>query len=154
MAGLLSSEAKYGYIPGLDGLRALAVLIVMVAHVGFSHIVPGGFGVTVFFFISGFLITRLLIAESEKKGQIELKSFYIRRFLRLLPALFYMLIVTGLTFTFLGNPPGLVETLAAVGYVMNYQTIGLAFQGMVQEGPWGHLWSLAVEEHFLSLIHI
>ena len=64
----LPEVAGYGFIPGLDGLRALSVLIVIAAHMGFEHIVPGGFGVTMFFFISGFLITRLLLAESEAKG--------------------------------------------------------------------------------------
>ncbi|MEL7231990.1 MAG: acyltransferase, partial [Pseudomonadota bacterium] len=90
----ISATAAYGYIPGLDGLRAIAVLIVLVAHFGLSHIVPGGFGVTVFFFISGFLITRLLIAESDKKGGIGLKDFYVRRFIRLIPALIGMTFVT------------------------------------------------------------
>ena len=90
----ITPQARFGYIPGLDGLRAIAVLLVLIAHVGGSHIIPGGFGVTVFFFISGFLITRLLLAESDKKGGIGLKAFYIRRFLRLLPALYLMLVVT------------------------------------------------------------
>jgi len=94
MTQVISPKAVYGHIPGLDGLRAFAVLIVMVAHVGYSHIVPGGFGVTVFFFISGFLITRLLLAENDAKGGIGLKNFYIRRFLRLLPALYVMLGIT------------------------------------------------------------
>jgi len=84
---------KRSYINNLDGIRALAVLIVLVAHAGFGHIVPGGFGVTVFFFLSGFLITTLLIAEYEKHQTISLKKFFLRRFFRLFPPLFISLIL-------------------------------------------------------------
>jgi len=145
----LTETAKFGYIPGLDGLRAIAVLIVMVAHLGFEHIVPGGFGVTVFFFISGFLITRLLLAESEKNG-IGLKNFYARRFVRLYPALIFMLFGTVAIYSLsgIGGPSG-TELTAGVFYFTNFfqlfisaTTDGLPFM------PWRHLWSLAVEEHF------
>ncbi len=61
-------------------------MIVVVSHAGLSHLVPGGFGVTVFFFISGFLITRQLLAEQRSKGQVALGAFYIRRLRRLYPA--------------------------------------------------------------------
>jgi len=87
----LSAHAQYGYIPGLNGIRGISVLIVILAHMGLSNIIPGGFGVTVFFFISGFLITRLLIAENETRGRIRLKQFYMRRFIRLYPALLMLL---------------------------------------------------------------
>lgn len=147
----LSPTAKFGYIPGLDGLRALAVLLVIFCHVGYSHIIPGGFGVTVFFFISGFLITRLLIAEIGKQGNIGLSNFYIRRFLRLLPALYVMLIATIAALSYLGNPPNNLEMATAFTYTMNYHYAWLAFTGQPQEGPWGHLWSLGVEEHFYLL---
>ncbi len=150
-SSLISPKAEFGYIPGLDGMRAIAVLIVMVAHFGLSHIIPGGFGVTVFFFISGFLITRLLLAETEKDGRIGLKNFYIRRFLRLLPALYFMLLVTYFGLTFLGARPGMAETIAAATYTMNYYDLWLTFNNQPQVGPWGHLWSLAVEEHFYLL---
>jgi len=55
-----------GYIPSLDGLRAVSILIVLVSHAGFGHLIPGGFGVTVFFFLSGYLITTLLLREHDK----------------------------------------------------------------------------------------
>ncbi len=148
MTQVITPKAQYGHIPGLDGLRAIAVLIVMVAHVGFSHIIPGGFGVTVFFFISGFLITRLLLAEMEAKNGIGLKNFYIRRFLRLLPALYVMMAVTYAGLAALGAAPSIAEVIAGATYTMNYFEGWRAFQGLAQEGPWGHLWSLAVEEHF------
>ena len=145
----ITPQARFGYIPGLDGVRAIAVLLVLIAHVGWSHIIPGGFGVTVFFFISGFLITRLLLAESDKKGGIGLKDFYIRRFLRLLPALYLMLVLTWIFMLFVGRSPSFGEAFGAFTYTMNYH---YAYLGMnpvdVREAPWEHLWSLAVEEHF------
>jgi peptidoglycan/LPS O-acetylase OafA/YrhL len=148
----ISAEARYGYIPGLDGLRAIAVLIVLIAHFGLSHIVPGGFGVTVFFFISGFLITRLLIAEAEKKGRIGLKDFYVRRAIRLFPALLGMTFVTtavhiGLG---LGSPVG-TEFAAANLYFTNYYQIAQQAIGTAPYMSWTPLWSLAVEEHFYML---
>ncbi|MEP3890435.1 MAG: acyltransferase [Hellea sp.] len=145
----LSETAKFGYIPGLDGLRAIAVLIVMVAHLGFEHIVPGGFGVTVFFFISGFLITRLLLAESEKSG-IGLKNFYARRFVRLYPALLFMLFGTVAIYGLagIGGPSG-AELTAGVFYFTNiFQVFTRATTDTLPFMPWTHLWSLAVEEHF------
>ena len=144
----ITPEARYGYIPGLDGIRAVAVSIVIAAHLGLAHIVPGGFGVTVFFFISGFLITRLLLAEAKTKG-IGLKDFYIRRFVRLIPALAFMVLGTTALWAALGlGGPGGWELAAALGYATNiYWTAasaGLAEPFM----SWTHLWSLAVEEHF------
>ena len=116
----LSETARFGYIPGLDGLRALAVLIVIAAHFGLGHIVPGGFGVTVFFFISGFLITRLLIAERASQGQIHLQNFYLRRLLRLVPALVFMVVGSTLYFMMMGyGGPTLTEFLAAIFYFTN-----------------------------------
>ncbi|MBK6959466.1 MAG: acyltransferase [Nitrosomonas sp.] len=63
------------YIPSLDGMRAVAAILVFVAHAGWSHIVPGGFGVTIFFFLSGYLITTLLRREYERTGSINFKIF-------------------------------------------------------------------------------
>ncbi len=81
-------------IDGLDGLRAIAVSAVVFYHLGWD-VIPGGFlGVDLFFVISGFLITTLLLAEVERAGRIEFRSFYIRRARRLLPALFLVLAVT------------------------------------------------------------
>lgn len=144
----LSERAQYGYIHGLDGLRAIAVLIVIIAHMGLVSVIPGGFGVTIFFFISGFLITRLLLAEQDKKGRVQLVNFYTRRFLRLLPALILMIIITTGVMTALGDAPKIRDLIASLIYIMNYNNIALSFSGEIQTGPWGHLWSLAVEEHF------
>ena len=148
----LSPEAKHSFIPGLDGLRALSVLIVLVAHMGLDHIVPGGFGVTVFFFISGFLITRLLIAETEEKGRINLPKFYLRRFARLYPALLFMVMLTTILSAAMGyGLPTLVEGLAAVFYFTNFYQVHAANIDYSPLMSWTPLWSLAVEEHFYLL---
>lgn len=144
----ITPEARYGYIPGLDGLRAFAVLLVVLSHIGLSGLLPGGFGVTVFFFISGFLITRLLLAESGKNGTVGLKAFYIRRFLRLLPALYLMLILTWAFLAFHGKSPQLWEIIGGFTYTMNYRYAYLGVYEGMWAAPWEHLWSLGVEEHF------
>jgi peptidoglycan/LPS O-acetylase OafA/YrhL len=78
--GALGAAAGRGfYIASLDGMRAVAVMIVFVAHCGLQDALPGGFGVTVFFFLSGFLITTLLRREHERTGSISLRRFYLRR---------------------------------------------------------------------------
>jgi len=149
MNSIVSPRAQYGYIPGLNGIRALAVLIVVIAHMGLSHIVPGGFGVTVFFFVSGFLITRLLIAEHDKNGNIGLKQFYIRRLIRLYPALLFMVFGTVLAYGLLGwGGPMFGELFSAVFYGTNIYQVGARIGGELPFMPWTHLWSLAVEEHF------
>ena len=86
------SVSAVPYLPGLDGMRALAVVAVMVYHANPAWL-PGGFlGVEVFFVISGYLITLLLIGEHERSGTVSLRDFYLRRARRLLPALFTLLI--------------------------------------------------------------
>jgi peptidoglycan/LPS O-acetylase OafA/YrhL len=146
---MLPERAGYGFIPGLNGLRALSVLIVIVAHMGFEHIVPGGFGVTVFFFISGFLITRLLLAETEANGKLQLGRFYMRRIVRLYPALLFMMYITVCLYILLGyGHPSVMEVAAGVGYFTNVFQVLSRIGGELPFMPWTHLWSLAVEEHF------
>ena len=145
----LPEKAQFGHIPGLDGLRALSVLIVIAAHMGFEHLIPGGFGVTVFFFISGFLITRLLLAEALKKGGIKLGKFYMRRAIRLYPALLFMVYISACLYMIMGyGRPALMEVAAAVGYFTNFYQVSERVAGTLPFMPWTHLWSLAVEEHF------
>ena len=83
---------KMGYQPGLDGLRALSVIAVMLYHAGFTWMPGGFFGVEVFFVVSGYLITALLIDEREQQQRISLEKFWLRRARRLLPALATMLV--------------------------------------------------------------
>jgi hypothetical protein len=80
-------------IPSLDGIRAISVLIVVLAHSGLEALVPGGLGVTIFFFLSGFLITTLMLAENRRTGNINILKFYARRMFRLMPPLFISLAI-------------------------------------------------------------
>lgn len=133
----------------MNGIRAVSVLLVFFAHVGYGHFVPGGFGVTVFFFLSGFLITSLLLDEFYRNGSISLKDFFIRRLSRLFPPL-----ITFLTFayslTYLSITPGEISLAGAfsqVFYFANYYTLFFSTAGGIPDGT-SILWSLAVEEHF------
>ncbi|GAB3269124.1 acyltransferase family protein [Kineosporia babensis] len=133
--------------PALDGLRAFAVLAVMAFHT--SPAAHGGFlGVDVFFVISGYLITALLLREWARTERIDLKAFYLRRGLRLLPALLFMLAVT-LPFALTWEQAELtVNPVAAVAsvlfYVANWASVGV--DGSI--GIWTHTWSLSIEEQF------
>lgn len=146
--------AQFGYIFGLDGLRLLAVGIVVAAHYDVGGSIPGGFGVSIFFFISGFLITRLLLAEEVKFGRIGLGAFYIRRFIRLLPPLFLMgaIAVPALLIVDPANFSA-VQVILSFLYLGNIVKFGAPMFGW-SEG-WNALeplWSLAVEEHFYLLL--
>jgi peptidoglycan/LPS O-acetylase OafA/YrhL len=132
-----------GYVPALDGFRAIAILFVLAAHFTHWSFIPGGFGVTLFFFISGFLITRLLIAELGTAGRIDLPRFYARRFLRLAPALLVMVALVSITAVATGRKAPPMDIVAAVFYFANYYRIFVGFTL-----TFGLLWSLAVEEHY------
>src|SRR5687767_6042283 len=114
------------YLPGLDGLRAVAVAAVLLFHAGVEA-VPGGFlGVESFFVLSGYLITALLLAERRETGRIELGRFWMRRARRLLPALFLLLaVVVPLALWLLPyETEGLLgDAAAALAYVMNWRLI-------------------------------
>ena len=148
--GAINFKASSGYLPGLDGLRAISILLVVIAHTGFENLIPGGLGVTVFFFVSGFLITRILVAEqTETGGTIDLGGFYLRRFLRLMPALVFFLIGSWLMLVPFGVAIHPSHVGAALFYFMNYFEVVQPWFGWPERTvPWGHLWSLAVEEHF------
>lgn len=141
------------YLPGLDGIRALAVVAVMVYHANSNWLAGGYLGVEVFFVISGYLITLLLIAEHERTGTIDLKNFWIRRFRRLLPALFVMMLLLSVWVALferdaLGKLRG--DVLAGVFYGSNWYQIwiGAGYSAGSDFAPLRHLWSLAVEEQF------
>ena len=148
--------SRVPYLPGLDGMRALAVVAVILYHTNNGWL-PGGFiGVEVFFVISGYLITLLLIGEHEKTGRIDLKQFWMRRARRLLPALFLMmalLMVYSAIFErdTLGKLRG--DVIAGVAYVTNWYQIwtGAGYTALLDFAPLRHLWSLAVEEQFYLL---
>lgn len=139
------------HIPSLDGLRAVAFLIVFVSHAGWQSAIPGGFGVTIFFFLSGFLITTLLRQELARHGSISLRRFYARRLLRIWPP-FYIVLALATAATLTGVlamqlQPAALKAL--VFHYTNYRTMVSGIDGM----PPGTLvyWSLAVEEHFYLL---
>jgi peptidoglycan/LPS O-acetylase OafA/YrhL len=92
-AQVSARTASEFHIPSLDGIRAIAAFIVFLSHCGLEDLVPGGFGVTIFFFLSGFLITTLLREEYHKRGNISLKKFYLRRLYRIIPPLYIVLVV-------------------------------------------------------------
>lgn len=138
------------HIPSLDGMRALAFLLVFMGHAGVPGI-PGGFGVTVFFFLSGYLITTLLRLEVERTSRINFKLFYLRRTLRILPP-FYLVLFASVTLTLLGALPGrlqLFPVLSQVLHVSNYWAVFRTFNGTANGT--GVYWSLAIEEHFYAL---
>ncbi|WP_395741446.1 acyltransferase family protein [Prosthecobacter sp.] len=134
------------HIASLDGFRAVAILIVFLSHAGLSHVVPGLFGVTVFFFLSGYLITTLLRMECEKHGRANLLQFFLRRTLRILPP-FYLILGLIALLTACGVLQGGFQGQALTAqalFAANYWEIG----GGVQPPGTEVLWSLAVEEHF------
>ena len=148
--------SRVPYLPGLDGMRAIAVVAVMVYHANSSWLSGGFLGVEMFFVISGYLITLLLIAEKERDYSISLKEFWMRRARRLLPALYVMMAIV-IVWTALFEPDALGQlrgdVLAGLFYVSNwYQIIvGLGYTALADFAPLRHLWSLAVEEQFYLL---
>ncbi|CAN5542628.1 acyltransferase family protein [soil metagenome] len=140
-------------MPALDGLLGLAVLGVLLFHAG--HLVGGFLGVDLFFTLSGFLITSLLLAEGAQVGRIGLGGFWARRARRLLPALAVVLVAVAFYAWFLADPDELVrirgDALATIGYVANWREVfagqdyWLLFLGA---SPLQHTWSLAIEEQF------
>ncbi len=143
------------HIPSLDGFRAISVLLVIFSHLAIRnfdseqenflrHFTFGGVGVRIFFVISGFLITYLLLVERKRTGSIDLKRFYIRRLLRIFPVFYFYLLVLVILNFFLDLQIPLIIFLSGGLYVHNFH-------------PWGshwlidHSWSLAVEEQFYLL---
>lgn len=150
-------QGKGRYIAGLDGLRAIAVMAVIIYHI-YPKWAPGGLlGVGVFFTLSGYLITDLATAEWKKNGSIDLKSFWLRRFRRLIPAMLVM-VASVLLWLAIFDASRLQaiggDALAALMYVSNWRFIFHQVSYFEQFGPpspLGHLWSLAVEEQFYLL---
>ncbi|MGH0944484.1 acyltransferase family protein [Bacillus mycoides] len=147
-------EKNSRYMVGLDSLRGLAILGVILYHINFNWM-PGGFlGVTVFFVLSGYLITDILAMEWKRNKRIDLKKFWLSRARRLLPAMFVMLVITLAWITIFHS--SLLEkmrgdSLAALFYVSNWWYIYHKlsyFDNFNQLSPLNHFWSLAVEEQF------
>lgn len=148
-----SNESKMKYQPHIDGLRTLAVLPVVVFHLG-SSLLPGGYiGVDVFFVISGFLITSILLEDMESR-RYSLLEFYKRRILRILPALAVVLLVTFLLSNLLFFDTEKIEAgktiFASAAFISNFYFWSEAgyFTASAETQPLLHTWSLAVEEQF------
>lgn len=141
-------ENKTGYIPYLDGCRALAILFVVFSHVGLGKIIPGRFGVSLFFFLSGFLITRLLLTEIKEKGRISFAAFYLRRLFRLYPALLAMILCSSIAAYLMNCSLQTKDVFAALFYYTNYY-IGWVRIPVENCGRLLDIfWSLSIEEHF------
>ncbi|MBM7568338.1 acyltransferase family protein [Paenibacillus sacheonensis] len=142
------------YMPGLDGLRAIAVLAVIAYHLNLSWVPGGLLGVGIFFVLSGYLITDILLKQYAKSGRLDLRDFWIRRARRLLPAMMIMLalVTAWLLITDserLASMKG--EIVSALLYYSNWRLIFhdvSYFESFGPPSPLGHLWSLAVEEQF------
>ena len=150
----MNDQLHMGYVPSLDGIRTFSLIAVMLYHANIAWL-PGGFlGVEVFFVVSGFLITSLLIHEYEASQRIDLKQFWIRRARRLLPAFFVMLCATAVCVAFYATdlaPDFRRDVLPSLGYFSNW------WQIFAVDTPYfaasslpvlRHLWSLAVEEQW------
>jgi len=159
----------FGYVPALDGIRAVAVLGVMLFHGG-APLATGGFlGVNMFFVLSGFLITSLLLGEWARRLTVRLGHFWARRARRLLPALLLLLVGVAAYARFFASPgefSGLrLDSLSTLVYVANWHFIvggSNYFAASAQPSPLSHMWSLAIEEQFyivwppvvLVLLHV
>jgi peptidoglycan/LPS O-acetylase OafA/YrhL len=149
------AEAGRRFRPDIEGLRAVAIVAVLLCHAGVPFLAGGYVGVDVFFVISGFLITRLLVGEMDRSGTISLRSFYARRAKRLLPLSAVLLTVVGILSMILLSPLRDTEVAgditASALYVANWhfaaQSVDYFAQGL-EPSPVLHLWSLAIEEQF------
>ena len=136
------------HIKGLDGIRAVSIGLVFCAHLGFRHLSPGKFGVNVFFLLSGFLITTLMIREHAARGRVSIKEFYIRRALRIFPPM-YLVIGIGVILVVSGVLPAVIDVkgvMAQCLHLTNYYFI--KYGGLNLIPGLAVYWSLAVEEHF------
>lgn len=143
------NHQKSGYIPYLDGLRAFSILLVLLSHFGYSYIIPGSLGVSIFFVISGFIITSVIFQQCQGDiSKFNITQFYLHRFFRLMPALLIFLISMLMIDLILHKPINWLEYGAAALYQHNYAVHILHLD---DKRYFGHLWSLAVEEHFYLL---
>ena len=144
--GTLGANLAKSHIPSLDGLRAIAAFLVVFYHAGIEW-APGGLGVLIFFVLSGFLITWLLLKEEEQSGAISLKLFYFRRSLRIFPAFYAYWLLFSAVSLLLHKRYDVAQAISAFFYVNNYYQ---ALHGDPNTGL-SHTWSLGIEEQFYLL---
>jgi peptidoglycan/LPS O-acetylase OafA/YrhL len=149
--------AAGGHVRALDGMRAVAVILVLLFHLRFPGFSAGFLGVDIFFVLSGFLITTLMLTEHDRTGRISLSDFWARRARRLLPALVLLLVVVAVvtwsTSTFTERASVRGDLLATAGYAANWHFITTSsyFADIGVDSPLEHTWSLAIEEQFYLL---
>jgi peptidoglycan/LPS O-acetylase OafA/YrhL len=147
----LDSRLRSRHLPALDGLRGCSAWLVVLAHVGLLPFGFGTLGVAIFFVLSGFLITWLLLGERDSTGSISLRNFYVRRTLRIFPAFYVFWVLQVLTFKVTQQPIHGPEIAAAFFYYYDYYA-GLASHfGWTLTHIMGPTWSLGVEEKFYLL---
>ncbi len=145
-------DTRLGHLPALDGLRGIAIVIVLLYHHSITWMTGGELTVSMFFTLSGFLITRLMVAEWDSSGTISLRRFYERRARRLFPASFIVLLLVAIIWTFFpgsGRRLGVWEWFSGLAYFENIylQSAGKDYGGLFGLGnPLQHLWSLSLEE--------
>lgn len=155
-----TSNSKSGYIPGLDGIRAIAVIAVILYHLNPRWVGGGFMGVNVFFTLSGYLICRLLLQEQRRERRISLVHFYLRRAKRLIPATLSTIALTALAAAIIS--PYLLtklkgDLLPTLLFVNNWHQIfaqNSYFGGLGLPSPLTHFWSLAIEEQFYFILPI
>lgn len=141
--------ANFDHVPSLDGLRAVSIWLVLLAHIVNQHFFPGGLGVLTFFVISGFLITRLLIGERKRTGSVDVAEFYKRRFLRLYPAVVSFVLVVSVGFlVFAPSQFDINEPFWTLAYGANYLAVNRELHGPTMTMPFVPFWSLSVEEQY------
>jgi peptidoglycan/LPS O-acetylase OafA/YrhL len=152
------STPSIPYQPALDGLRGVAVLAVLAYHGGATWMRGGFLGVDLFFVLSGYLITTLLLVEWGRHGRIDLRAFWVRRARRLLPALALVLVGIAVYAVAVAKASQLErirdDGLAAIGYVANWRFVlsdQSYFEQFAVPSPFRHMWSLAIEEQFYLL---
>src|SRR5262245_60790412 len=150
----IGARSESGFRPDLEGLRGLAILLVVASHAAIPGAAAGFIGVDVFFVLSGFLITGLLVDESERTGRIDLGAFYARRARRILPAAAVALVATLIAAMVILSPLDMTR-IAADGLAAGLSVANLQFAlsatdyfAPADPSPMLHFWSLSVEEQF------
>ena len=146
---------RFGYVPALDGLRGIGVVYVLLYHAGVAHVPGAILTMDMFFALSGFLITSLLVAEWQRTGRISLKAFWVRRARRLAPALVLALLGVAAYIHFVADAADRAslraDALSTLGYSANWRFVFAGkgyFDQFAQPSPLLHTWSLSVEEQF------
>ncbi len=158
MGGAEQREGTWTYRPHLDGLRAVAVYLVVAFHAGIGRAAGGFIGVDVFFVLSGYLVTNILLRDLGQHGRVRFGRFYARRSRRLLPAAALSLVVTAVVFRAIAAPAELAAARDSIRwaslYASNWHFIAESadyFGADVDASPVAHYWSLSVEEQFYLL---